>query len=70
MITIGNIPRKTKAFFIALKSEFSQPAFNHFWALVVAMTISRGSTIDILWNATVGHEFVTPAGKRELGDLA
>ena len=48
MITIGNIPRKTKAFFNTVKSEFGQPAFNHFCGLVMAITISHCSTIERL----------------------
>ncbi len=48
MITIGNIPRKTKAFFNTVKSEFGTPAFNHFCGLIMAITISHCSTIERL----------------------
>ena len=48
MITIGNIPRKTKAFFNTVKSEFGTPAFSHFCSLVMAITISHCSTIERL----------------------
>ena len=48
MITIGNIPRKTKAFFNIVKSEFGGPAFGHFCSLVMAITISHCSTIERL----------------------
>lgn len=48
MITIGQIPPKTKAFFNTVKNEFTKQAFDHFWGLVLAMTISHGSTIDRL----------------------
>ena len=48
MITIGNIPRKTKAFFNTVKSEFGTPAFGHFCGLVMAITISHCSTIERL----------------------
>ncbi len=48
MITIGNIPRKTKAFFNTVKSEFGGPAFSHFCRLVMAITIGHCSTIERL----------------------
>ncbi len=48
MITIGNIPRKTKAFFNTVKNEFGTPAFNHFCSLVMAITISHCGTIEKL----------------------
>lgn len=48
MITIGRIPRETQAFFKGLAGRFSYGAFRHFWGLVLAMTVSHGSTIDRL----------------------
>ena len=48
MVTIGQIPRKTQAFFQGLAGHFSHGAFGHFWGLVLAMTIGHGSTIDRL----------------------
>jgi hypothetical protein len=48
MITIGNIPRKIKPFFKVLEDRFTRPAWGHFWALVLAMTVAEGATIDRL----------------------
>ena len=48
MVAISSIPRKTKAFFKNLAGRFSQMAFDHFWGLVLAMTISQGATIERL----------------------
>jgi SRSO17 transposase len=48
MITIGRIPRETQAFFKGLSGQFSRRAFEHFWGLVLAMTISHASTIERL----------------------
>ena len=48
MITIGRIPRETRAFFKALAGHFSGRAFGHFWGLVLAMTVAHGWTVDRL----------------------
>ena len=48
MITIGKIPKRLQSFFKPLKSRFTKRAFEHFWALVLAITISHGSTIERL----------------------
>jgi SRSO17 transposase len=48
MVTIGRIPRIAQAFFRPVRTHFAAPAWHHFWALVLAVTISHGSTIDRL----------------------
>ena len=48
MITIDRIPNKARAFFRPLQKHFTEPAWEHFWALVMAITISHGSTIERL----------------------
>jgi len=51
MITIGKIPRKLQGFFKPLRDHFTRRAWQHFWALVMATTISHGTTIDRLTKA-------------------
>jgi len=51
MITIGKIPRKLQSFFKPLREHFTQRAWEHFWALVVAITVSHGATIERLVRA-------------------
>jgi hypothetical protein len=51
MITIGKIPQKLQRFFRPIKNRFSQRAYEHFWALVLAITISNAATIDRLSKA-------------------
>ena len=51
MITIGIIPKKLQGFFKPLGDHFTQRAWEHFWALVMAITISHGTTIDRLAKA-------------------
>jgi len=51
MITIGKIPRKLQSFFKPVSDHFTQRAWEHFWALVMAITISHGATIDRLAKA-------------------
>jgi len=63
MITIGQIPRKTQAFFKDLAGEFSERAFRHFWGLVLAMTIASGSTIDRLARLLRGSTHRTKHGE-------
>lgn len=50
MFTIGRMPHKTKSFFNPVQSHFKANGFSHFWQLVLAMTISHGSTIERLAN--------------------
>jgi SRSO17 transposase len=63
MITIGQIPRKTQAFFKGLAGEFSVRAFRHFWGLVLAMTIGHGSTIERLAKLLRGSTHRTNHGE-------
>jgi hypothetical protein len=51
MTTIGKIPEKLQGFFKNLKNHFTKRAFEHFWSLVLAITISHGATIDRLSKA-------------------
>ena len=48
MITIGRIPKKLQSFFRPVREHFTQRAWEHFWALIMAITISHGATIDRL----------------------
>jgi len=48
MFTIDKIPKKVKKFFRPLQGYFTEPAWGHFWALVMAITVSHGATLDRL----------------------
>ena len=48
MITIGRMPQKINCFFRSVEARFGQPAFAHFWQLVLAITISHGAALDTL----------------------
>ena len=48
MVTIGRIPKIAQAFFRPLRIHFRRAAWDHFWGLVLALTVSRGGTIDRL----------------------
>lgn len=63
MITIGRIPRKTRAFFRGIGEQFSAPAFRHFWGLVLAMTIGHVSTIERLAKLLRGSTHRTNHGE-------
>jgi len=51
MITIGKIPKKLKGFFKPINNNLKERAQHHFWALVLAITISHIATIDRLTKA-------------------
>ena len=51
MVTIDRIPKILNLFFRPLKTHFTEPAWEHFWSLVMAMTISHGTTIERLVSA-------------------
>jgi SRSO17 transposase len=51
MITIGNIPKKLQSFFKPLRDHFNQRAWQHFWALTMAITIAHTVTIERLTKA-------------------
>ncbi len=63
MIRIGNIPRKIKGFFQPLEHNFARRAWGHFWGLVLAMTVSHGSTIDRLARMLRGSTHRTNHGE-------
>jgi SRSO17 transposase len=63
MITIGTIPKKLQRFFKPVCAQFAQPARHHFWALVMALTISHGATIDRLSKALRGSTHRTNHGE-------
>ena len=48
MVTIGRMPRKSKRFFRPVADHFSFDGFDHFWMLVLAISIGHGTTIDRL----------------------
>jgi hypothetical protein len=63
MITIGKIPSECKGFFKDLKNHFAAKAWDHFWGLVLAMTIAHGSTIDRLARMLRGSTHRTNHGE-------
>jgi len=56
MFTIGRNPSVCKRFFRPVKSHFRAGGFNHFWQLVVAITISHGATIGRLAELLRGRD--------------
>ena len=63
MVTIGKIPQKLQRFFRPLEGYFTVRAWEHFWALVMALTISHGATIDKLTKALRGSTHRTNHGE-------
>ena len=63
MITIGRIPRVSQAFFRPLRRRFTRPAWGHFWGLILAMTVSHGSTIQRLARMLRGSTHRTSHGE-------
>jgi len=63
MITIDRIPKKVKVFFRPLHAHFTEPAWEHFWALVIAITVSHGTTIDRLVKTLRGSTHRTNHGE-------
>jgi SRSO17 transposase len=63
MITIDRIPKKVKVFFRPLQKHFTEPAWGHFWALVMAITVSHGTTIDRLVKTLRGSTHRTNHGE-------
>jgi len=51
MTTIGRIPKKLKSFFSTVRDHFTQRAWEHFWALTMAIAITQKVTIDRLTKA-------------------
>jgi hypothetical protein len=63
MIAIGSIPRKLQPFFRVVHKHFSRPAWDHFWGLVLAITVAHGSTIDRLTRLLRGSTHRTKHGE-------
>ena len=63
MITIGKIPKKLHRFFKPLEHYFAKRAWKHFWGLVMAITVSHGTTIDRLTKALRGSTHRTNHGE-------
>jgi len=63
MVTIGKIPKKLQGFFKPLKRHFYQRPWQHFWGLVLAITISHAATIDRLAKALRGSTHRTNHGE-------
>ena len=63
MFTIDRIPKKVKGFFRPLKHHFTEPAWGHFWSLVMAITVSHGTTLDRLVKTLRGSTHRTNHGE-------
>src|SRR4030042_4443734 len=63
MITIGRIPKRAQVFFRPLRQHLSKPAWGHFWALVMAITISHGATLERLVRTLRGSTHRTNHGE-------
>ena len=63
MVTIGRIPSVSRAFFRGLPRHLTAGAWEHFWGLVLAMTIAHGSTIDRLTKLLRGSTHRTNHGE-------
>ena len=63
MITVGRIPKELQGFFKPLEKHFAQRPWKHFWALVMAITISHGATIDRLARSLRGSTHRTNHGE-------
>ena len=63
MLTIDRIPKKARAFFRPLQKHFAASAWGHFWALVMALTVSHGATLDRLVRTLRGSTHRTNHGE-------
>jgi len=63
MLTIDKIPKKVNVFFRPLQKHFTEPAWEHFWALIMAITISHGTTIEQLVKTLRGSTHRTNHGE-------
>ena len=63
MITIGRIPKYLQTFFRPLRAHFTQPVWDHFWSLAMAITISDGATIERLVRTLRGSTHRTNHGE-------
>lgn len=48
MVTIGRMPRNCKRFFASVRQHFSAAGFDHFWALVLAISVGQVATLERL----------------------
>ena len=63
MITIGKIPKKLHSFFKPVSHHFAARAQQHFWTLVLAITVTHSATIDRLSKALRGSTHRTNHGE-------
>jgi SRSO17 transposase len=63
MITIGKIPQECKGFFRNVPTHFAARAWGHFWGLILAISVSNGSTIDRLAKLLRGSTHRTNHGE-------
>jgi hypothetical protein len=63
MITIGKIPRKVKLFFKPIQTTVSAHVYSYYCSLVVALCVSRGSTIERLVGLLRGSPHRTNHGE-------
>jgi len=56
MVTVGRLPRKCKRFFHPVRRRVEHHGFDHFWMLVLAMSIGHGSTLDRRAKLLRGHQ--------------
>ena len=62
MMTIGTMPRVLSSFFRPQRRFFSQPAWPHFWGLVMAMAVGLEHTVGRLNALLRGHTHRTNDG--------
>jgi len=62
MVTIVRIPKKLTTFFRGVERNFSQPAYRHFWGLVLAIAISSEHTLLRLCRLLRWHPHRTRQG--------
>jgi len=63
MVRIGRIPKKLQTFFKPIHKYFGPRPWEHFWALVMAITVSHGATIDKLTKVLSGSTHRTNQGE-------
>ncbi len=63
MVTIDGIPKKARVLFPPPQNYFTEPAWDHFWALVLAITVCHGATLERLVNTLRGSTHRTNHGE-------
>jgi len=63
MITIGRIPKSLQSFFRPLRTHFTRPVWDHFWSLLMAITVSNGATMGRLVRTLRGSTHRTNHGE-------